>query len=817
MGPHGKTPFDGRPPVGESLTPSQVLGSGLPPAPEATLDSATWPATAPVRGAVPAGSGWPKVPGFEVLGELGRGGMGVVYQARQCGLNRLVALKMMRSGAGASAEELARFRAEAEALARLHHPNIVQVHHIGEAGGHPYIALEFVPGGSLAEQLAGAPLPPRRAAELTQTLARAIQAAHEQGVIHRDLKPANILLQKTSTTDHTDSTDKEKNAGSSPSVLSVQSVVDFLPKITDFGLAKLGGPEAGQTQTGAILGTPSYMAPEQAWGKSNLRTVGPAADIYALGAILYEMLTGRAPFKAETSLDTLQQVVSQEPVPPSRLQPKVPRDLETICLACLHKQPHRRYATAEALAQDLGSFLEGKPIRARPVGAWERAAKWVRRRPAGAALVAGVALSLLGGTAVATYFAIQSEARAWEAVHEKHRADEQAAVARHNEREANLNLRRARTNLREANKQRARAQSYSQKLLEALDAMTEVGDPDLVDLETNAARNPALWKALRFYEGLPHNKEDPDPAVRREMARTFSRTAAIKYLLGMPDQARADNLQALTLAQQLSTRFPEEAGYRRDWAQACHVQVYLCDAMKRPREALAAAQRERSLREALPLDQPQDRWDLARVYHYLALHGSEERIARELSEKALALIEKADRQGWTVQSKVLRTEIHLHLGRLSEKAGRPAEAEAAYEQAEESGAVAVRHARWVGQAHSLLAKAYHHLAAMKWAAKSPQDAEELYLRALDLRKQVVRFHPNALRYLDELISSHQALADLYVSTGRPAKGETHVKERRAVENSSALAKSLQEVVKDLTLLNQSSGGGPQARPPGQRK
>jgi serine/threonine-protein kinase len=293
------------------------------------------------------------IPGYEVLGTLGRGGMGVVYQARQTRLGRVVALKMIVSGVHAGEGELTRFRTEAEAIARLQHPNIVQIHEVGEHDGLPFFSLEFCAGGSLEKKLNGTPLPPREAAGLVQTLARAMQAAHDKGVVHRDLKPANVLLAEDGT-----------------------------PKINDFGLAKkLDVP--GQTQTGAVMGTPSYMAPEQARGS---KTVGPAADIYALGAILYELLTGRPPFKAATLLETLQQVLGDEPVSVHRLQPKVPRDLDTICHKCLEKDPKKRYASAAALAEDLRRFGSGEPVSARPVRVAGRLWRWARRKPAQAAL-----------------------------------------------------------------------------------------------------------------------------------------------------------------------------------------------------------------------------------------------------------------------------------------------------------------------------------------------------------------------------------------------------------------------------------------------
>jgi WD40 repeat protein len=311
----------------------------------------------------------PAIPGYAVLGELGRGGMGVVYKARHLGLDRVVALKMIRTGVHADAEQRGRFQAEAEAAARLQHPNIVQVFEVGEAGrDQPYFSLEYVEGGSLLAQLGQAPQDPRRAAALAATLAGAIDCAHQHGVVHRDLKPANVLLARDGT-----------------------------PKITDFGLAKrLEDP--GLTQSGAVLGTPSYMAPEQADGRT--REVGPLSDVYALGAILYEMLTGRPPFRAASVLDTLDQVRYQEPVAPRRLQPGVPRDLETVCLKCLEKDPRKRYAGAGDLADDLRRFQGGLPIRARPVGWAEKAAKWARRRPGVTALIALAVLSAVLGFVV---------------------------------------------------------------------------------------------------------------------------------------------------------------------------------------------------------------------------------------------------------------------------------------------------------------------------------------------------------------------------------------------------------------------------------
>ena len=307
-----------------------------------------------------------EVAGYRIMGELGRGGMGLVYKALDPKLNRVVALKMVLAGDHAGPEDHERFQREARAIAQLQHPHIVQIFEVGEENGLPFFVLEFIRGGSLDRQVDGKPRNPRQAADLVETLALAMQSAHEQGIIHRDLKPANVLMAPGRT-----------------------------PKITDFGLAKQLEDSQGQTATGAVIGTPSYMAPEQASGDS--QEIGPAADIYALGAILYTLITGRPPFQGETAFDTIMQVIEQEALPPTRLQSKIPRDLETICLKCLLKDPERRYETAQALADDLRRFLEHRPIVARPIGWVERGVKWVRRKPAIAALVGLLMLSPLVG------------------------------------------------------------------------------------------------------------------------------------------------------------------------------------------------------------------------------------------------------------------------------------------------------------------------------------------------------------------------------------------------------------------------------------
>jgi serine/threonine-protein kinase len=342
----------------------------------------------------------PKISGYQVEALLGHGGMGVVYKALHIGLNRFVALKMLVAGAYVGARERARFHREAEAVATLHHPNIVAVYDVGDHEGCPYFTMELLEGGSLAQALSGTSQPAREAAALVITVAGALQAAHERGIVHRDLKPANILLSAART-----------------------------PKVADFGLARPFEvvPTPTLTLTGVRIGTPNYMAPEQLAGTRT--AIAPTADIYALGAVLYEMLTGRPPFRGETMAETERQLAHDEPVAPSRLNPKVPRDLETICLKCLSKEPHRRYASATALADDLRRFLDARPIQARPVGWGERSWRWCRRNPPAAALLATALAFLALATAGGVWLVQQAAQRRVETARLEGRQAEVAKAA----------------------------------------------------------------------------------------------------------------------------------------------------------------------------------------------------------------------------------------------------------------------------------------------------------------------------------------------------------------------------------------------------
>jgi serine/threonine protein kinase len=399
--------FPGRETVVQEVFPTIELGPR-----RATPDEET----------APTGDG-PHVPGYKIIDELGRGGMGVVYRAKHLALKRTVALKFILAGSQASPRHQARFRHEAELIARLRHPNIVQIYDIGDVEGQMYLALEYAEGGSLRERLHGTPLEPRAAVQIIEPVARAVQHAHRQGVIHRDIKPANILmamagdsvLQSNSPLPQR----RPRASGEASTVIgffpTAQSeprlppellppLSACTPKLTDFGLAQLLGGDAIGQKPGTTAGTPFYMSPEQASGGE----VGPATDVWALGVNLYELLTGRPPFSAAGAMETLRLVLESEPVAPSKLQPRIPRALDTICLKCLQKDPARRYSGARELAQDLRRFMAGEAIHARPAGMLERALKWVRRHPAGAVGMGFLVLMALVGMAATVVVVVRA-------------------------------------------------------------------------------------------------------------------------------------------------------------------------------------------------------------------------------------------------------------------------------------------------------------------------------------------------------------------------------------------------------------------------
>jgi len=435
----------------------------------------------------------PRVAGFEIVEVLGAGGMGIVYKARQVRLDRFVALKMIRAGAGARPQDLARFEAEALAVAAIEHPNIIRIFEIGEYGGMPFCSLEYLAGGSLAKKIGGKPQPVDEAARIGEVLASAMEVAHRRAIIHRDLKPANVLL-----------------------------AADGTLKITDFGLAKRLEGDSSQTRSGTILGTPSYMAPEQARGETH--GTGPAADQYALGAILYELLTGRPPFQGTSVLDTLDQVRKREPVPPSQLQHKMPRDIETICLKCLQKEPARRYPDVSALAEDLRRFRAGKPIVARPVSQFERLWRWCLRNQAVAALAATVALLLLIVAAVASMAAV-TENRQNQALHQVNVSLKEANGRAETRRlEAEQKQKLAEAAARAANEQNLSLVGAEVEMIDLLEGRLR-HVPELQDVRgqvlDRAVKN--LDGAARMMSDLQHRDVPWDPKDEERNLRSVAR------------------------------------------------------------------------------------------------------------------------------------------------------------------------------------------------------------------------------------------------------------------------------------------------------
>ncbi len=633
----------------------------------------------------------PAIPGYEILGELGRGGMGVVYKAREIALDRFVALKVVTAGRLASEEQIARFQAEARAEARLQHPNIVQVHAVGEYEGYPYLSLEYMDGGSLAQKLARQPQPPRQVAQLVYLLARAMAFAHGRGIIHRDLKPANVLLQNRATTNNTNDTNQktketQTKSASSPSLPSYScdscdscdSWFDSLPKIADFGLAKCLEEDSGFTRTGNLMGTPNYMSPEQA---EERKDTGPAADIWALGVILYEMLVGRTPFSGVTMFDTLEQVRTREPVPPTQLQPKVPIDLETICLKCLRKEPNQRYATAEELAEDLRRFLDGEPIRARPIGSLARLLRWCRRNPRMAGLSAAVLVLLLTIAVVSTVFVFVLEARRRELESAWQTAREHEAMARQEEQRADDKAREA--------------QSRYKLLQEALVVVIDKVQRDLQGIpSTVQVRRDILEAAIRVLQKNIAQTPDSSRLPERALASAHMIMGNIlrdqnknKEALEHYDKCRAV-LEALYLANPnndlaagnyaviLSVQGDLALGYRNDAAEA----------EKLYRQALALQEKSLAQRPEHPnLKEVEIRRSIANSYQRLGeilsrSHPNDLTESRKQFAKAREQLELALSDENTQGNHLIMEQICSRLGEMNERLDSPAGARQAYER-----------------------------------------------------------------------------------------------------------------------------------------
>jgi serine/threonine protein kinase/tetratricopeptide (TPR) repeat protein len=710
------------------------------------------------------------VPGYTVLCELGRGGMGVVYKARQEGLKRTVALKMILAGAHASSDTLTRFKVEAEAVARLQHPNIVQVYEIGEHEGRPYFSMEFVDGGDLVDQIYQHPLGAKQAARMIAVLARAMHATHQQGIVHRDLKPANVLLTKDGT-----------------------------PKITDFGLAKNLGEPASKTRTGDVMGTPSYMAPEQAEGR--VKDIGPGTDVYALGAILYEILTARPPFKAETMMDTLLQVLYDEPLPPGRLLATVPRDLETICLKCLSKEIGKRYPTALDLALDLDRFLEGQPIQARPVPHWERAWKWARRRPAAAALLAVGILAPLIVLGVSLDYNVELN-RLNQELDKAARGERQKAEEAETQR-ADAVLQKGLANRRRdeaeglrkiAEHQRRRAEQNFRKAREAVKLLlTEVAQNELANVRLmEDVRQRLLARAVAFHKEFLE-QQSADPSVRQDAGQSLVQLGDIYQLLGKYQEADDSYAQALVRFRELIGQFPDEPDYRCDLAvaqlhhgQLCRVRGQLSEAEADCRAAIKALEqltdkipKKREYRSDLAFTMN----ELARVLHLAKRPDDAERQYNQAIAIQEALVKEAG-DAHPEYRENLAGSLN-DLGKMLRSAGKRGKAEEAYRAAlDQFRQLSERYPQVASYKHKLAA-ATNNLGNVLGDLQGPNQAAEPIRQALALRAQLVKDFPSVLAYRQELADTHNNLAALLAADKRYADAQKECLEAQVIRKKLA--------------------------------
>jgi serine/threonine-protein kinase len=675
------------------------------------------------------------VSGYELLEELGRGAMGVVYKARQRGLNRTVALKMVLAGAHAAAQQRARFLVEAEMIARLDHPHIVNVHEFGEQGGVPFLALEYVAGGTLADLLGGRPWPAQQAAALVEKLARAVEHAHRHGVLHRDLKPANILLQAP-----------EGQA----TIRDLQSVV---PKISDFGLAKPLTGTARLTASDAILGTPAYMAPEQAGGAAH---AGAAADVYALGVILYEMLAGRVPFLGATPLETLRLAAEQEPPPLAHVRPPVPRDLARICHKCLEKAPARRYASAGELADDLRRYVDGEPVRVRPVGPAERAWKWARRRPALAGLLgvsAAALLALLIGGAV-----------------------------------YNVRLEAA---LKETQAERSRAEENLQRARQAVDRyFTRVSESTLLNVQgLQPLRRELLEDALSYYRDFLRQRVD-DPTLTRDVGIVQYRIAWMLREIGTDAEALAANQQARTTLEKLLAQDPGDRealdALAWTWRDLGELQARAASL----NEALRSYERARQICADLAEQDPRDpriQNSLGVMYHDVG--NLQSRLgrpaeARQSYERAGAILEQL------VQAEPNQTRFQEQLARLVHdrgsfhlKAHQPAPALQAYQRARDIFRKLLDQQPGNTNYLDRLAASIRETGLAHYAAGRKAEAMQAFQEALPLRQRLADANPDVPLYQENLANLYASLGHWYTDARQPAEALAYYQQERAVEEA----------------------------------
>jgi len=723
---------------------------------------------------------------YRVLGVIGRGGMGIVLQAEDARLNRTVAIKLILEVRSTDAQYVARFEQEGKAIARLHHPNIVQVYEVGRHRNRPYLVLEYAGGGTLAELIAGTPQSIASSARWMVDLARAVEHAHRLGIVHRDLKPANVLLESRAGKVESRGSEKAPHdsaflSGSRPWTL------DARPKITDFGLAK-HLDEQGLTQTGDLLGTPSYMAPELTRGLGGDQIDERLADVYALGAILYELLTGRPPFRGETVPDTFEQVRNLEPMPPHRLQPGVPSDLETICLKCLAKEPKGRYASAAELADDLERFVHGQPILARPAGAWERGWKWARRKPAAAALAA-VSLAALATITIGGWV-------------------------------VNLQLNEA---VRQARAEQQRAERNAKRLKDTVNEMLwAVANQSLVEIpETEEVRRQLFDKARALYADLATDAPEPDLDAACNHAQLIWMLAAYYDGEGESDVALSHYEEVLRLQQALRERFPDQA---RPHGEFAYVQLdygALLERLGRFEEAEAAMLNSLAILDAMPARFVENPWALplpesaAEVHLGLAVrHARTNRQAtaeahfqkaRQYGEHRLHT-GPAGRTDWYLATFV--ADCYRQEGLFLYETGRTPEAVALIRQAVTLLEPISGDQRGLRRAQGYLGPVYLALGIVR-ESSNPAEAEELCLQALAIGTQLASQFPTVDRHQEWLSEVECRLGRRCLERGDPEEADRLLRSalariERLIEQDAGFPahRALQvEVLNDLGLLH----------------
>ncbi len=685
--------------------------------------------------AVPT-EGFPQLEGYRVVGELGRGGMGTVYKAWHERLRCWVAIKMLHGTVGGE-----RLRREAEAIARLRHPNIIHIHDVGEyrstVGTVPFLVLEYVEGGSLARHLAGKPLPPREAAQLVETLARAVEYAHAAGIVHRDLKPANVLL--------------------APGLES--------PKINDFGLAKDLLGEQVLTASGDVLGTPSYMAPEQVRGKGG--SVGPACDLYALGAILYELLVGRPPFQAASAVETVMLVLGEEPIPPRRLQPSLPRDLEIICLKCLEKEPQRRYDSAAALADDLRRFLDHHPIQARPTSWPRRVGKWIRRNPTLAAslLVVLLAVSIL----TVQWYRFTVDLR-----QQRDRAEHHADEAQRQTHLAMENLRKAR-------------QTAEQFFLTVRD------HKELRATATESLRLELLRQALNLQETLIEDYADL-PQLRAEQAKSYMTLATLVTDLHSAREALPYLRKAVAIAERLVAEEPDALSHQADLAayeSTLANKLASCGELAEAEQLVRRAIEHGELVVATQTDPTwtMPRFNLANARINLGLIYRQQNRLKET--EALYLRARDDAEQIVRQQPNVPDHLHLlgmvcnNLAVIYQRGQRLDPAARCYEQAIQTREALLNLSPNDPGYPRGLAVSYYNAAGLYHQLKRSADAEKAYLRSVMLLSELVRTHPTPRAYRQDLSRVQQRIGEFY--RGQKRFSESAMMLEQAVATRRVLA------------------------------